>query len=199
MTKTILAGLLSYALVAPASAQSEVPAGTRFLVELRDKLEAHKVKRGKKFEARTLEALKGSDGRAIPAGAKLKGKVSYIEGNRMVLRFEEIQGPRGKEPVVATVVRVVGERHVEANAGREGEIRADSSRGRDAAIGALIVGGIGAAAGAAKGGGKGGAIGGAAGAATGAAIGAAAGGRELVLQEGARLELQLDRPLTFRS
>ncbi|MBI1955415.1 MAG: hypothetical protein HYS38_03380, partial [Acidobacteria bacterium] len=66
----------------PALASSEIPSGTRFLVELRDKLEAGKIKRGKKFEARTLEALEASDGSMIPAGAKLKGRVSYAEDNK---------------------------------------------------------------------------------------------------------------------
>ena len=192
------AAIVALSLGSTAAAQSEVPAGTRFVVELRNKLEARKVKRGKKFEARTVEALKARDGRVIPARAKLKGRVSHVEGNRMVLRFEEIQTPRGKEPVVATVVGVVGERHVRVEAGREGEIRGDSNRGRDAAIGALVLGGIGAAVGAQQGGAKGGAIGGGTGAAAGAAIGAAAGGRDLVLQGGTRLDLQLDRPLTFR-
>lgn len=179
------------------AAQSEVPAGVRFLVELRDRLEAHNVKQGKKFEAKTLEAVKAADGRMIPAGAKLKGRVAYSEHNRMVLRFEEIQTPRGKRPLVALVTGVVGERHVQVDAGREGEIRAESSRGRDAAIGALVVGGIGAAVGASQGGGRASAIGGASGAAAGAALGAAAGGRDLVLERGARIELQLERPLTF--
>ena len=198
MRQAVIAGILSWGLALPAAVQSEVPAGTRLMVELRDRLEGHKVKKGKKFEARTLEALKTSDGRYIPAGVRLKGRVGYAENNRMVLRFEEIETPRGKQPVVATVTQVVGERHIAADPNKEGEIRADSSRGRDAAIGALVVGGIGAAVGATQGGGKGGAIGGAAGAATGAALGAAAGGRELVLDKGARLELMLQRPLTFR-
>jgi hypothetical protein len=184
-------------LASAAGAQSQVPAGTRFLVELRNQLEAHKAKRGKKFEARTLEALTASDGRIVPAGAKVRGRVGFVERSRMVLRFEQIETPRGKQPLVATLARVVGERHVDVDPNREGEIRVESSRGRDAAIGAAVVGGIGAAVGAAKGGGRGGAVGAASGAAAGAAIGAAAGGRDLVLPEGARLELRLDRPLTL--
>ena len=196
-TLTVTAVVLG-SLALPTAGQSQVPAGTRFLVELRDTLKAHKSKPGKKFEARTLEALVAADGRLLPAGAKLKGRVSHAEDNRLILRFEEIQTPRGKEPLVATVTGVVGERHVRVETGHEGEIRAQSSRARDAALGALVVGGMGAAVGAKKGGGKGAAVGGASGAALGAAIGAAAGGRDLVLQEGARLELQLERPLHFR-
>jgi hypothetical protein len=193
----LTAGLL-LALMAPADlqAQSQVPVGSRFLVELRTKLEAKKVKRGKKFEARTLEAIQAADGRLIPAGRKLKGQVSYVEGNRMVLRFEEIDTGRGRRPIIATVTQVVGERNLRTDSGREGEIRAGSNRGRNAAIGAAIVGGAGAAIGATQGG-REAAIGGASGAAAGAAIGAAHGGANLVLDKGTRLELHLDRPLSL--
>jgi outer membrane lipoprotein SlyB len=93
------------------------------------------------------------------------------------------------------VTQVVGERDVRARADREGEIRADSHRGRNAAIGAVIASGAGAAIGATQGG-REAAIGAAAGAAAGAALGATRGGN-LVLDKGTRLELQLDRPLSL--
>jgi hypothetical protein len=180
-----------------ARADSEIPAGTRFVVELRDKLDANKVKRGKKFEARTVEALQSNDGRIFAAGAKLKGRVSYAEGNRMMLRFEQLEIEGQRVPMVASVSQVIGERGVERRPGQEGEIESPNHRGRDAAIGAGVGGGIGAAAGAAKGGGQGAAIGAGAGAALGALIGASQGSG-LVLQDGTRLELQLDRPLFIR-
>lgn len=193
-----LAGALG---LAPAvRAQSEVPAGTRFLVELRDKLDSEKVREGKKFEARTVEPIPAADGSTIPAWTKLKGEVSYARDNRMVLRFERIEPYGQKMPLVATVTHVVGEKGVSSKAGDEGEIKAAGHRGRDAAIGAVVLGGIGAAVGAAEAGGKGAAIGAGAGGATGAVIGAAAGGgKHLVLHEGTRIELQLDRPLEFHA
>lgn len=178
-----------------ALADSEVAAGTRFLVELQDKLEASKVKRGKKFEARTIEVLRASDGRWIPAGAKLKGQVTYVEDNKMMLRFERIETRRGKLPIVASVVQIQDEKDVKKSPGEEGEIQASGGRGKSATIGAIVGGGVGAAIGAKQGGGKGAAIGAGTGAAAGALIGAAAGGKDLVLHEGTRLELQLDRPL----
>lgn len=195
----LMLALGALAAAAPAAAQSEVPAGSRFLVELRDKLEARRVKPGKKFSARTLEALRAHDGRAIPAGAKLRGRVSHARDNELILRFEDIETPRGRVPLVATVVGVPGEKHVRAGAGKEGEISASSGRGKRAAIGAAVGAGAGAAIGASQGGGKGAAIGAGTGAAAGAVIGAASGGRDLRLEKGARLELQLDRPLHFRS
>lgn len=191
----LFAGALA---MAPALAgQSEVPAGTRFLVELRDKLEGKKIKRGKDFEARTLEALRASDGSVISAGAKLKGRVSSVQDNKMLLRFEQIETSRGRAPIVATVVNVIGEKDVRKKAGEEGEIRASGGRGKSTAIGAAVGAGIGAAVGASQAGQKGAAIGAGTGAAAGALIGAAAGGKDLVLEKGTRLELELDRPLVF--
>jgi hypothetical protein len=166
---------------------------------LRDNLDARKVHAGKKFEARTLEAVQATDGSYIPAGAKLKGQVSYVRDNKMILRFERMEFSGNKLPLVATVTGVVGEKDVQAQTGDEGEIKAQSHRGRNAAIGAVVLGGIGAAVGASQAGAKGAGIGAGTGAATGAVIGAASGGRDLVLTPGTRIELQLDRPLVFRS
>ncbi len=177
-------------------AQSEIPAGTKFMVELRDKLEPKKIKVGKKFDARTLEALHATDGSWIEADAKLKGRVSYVDGNRVVLRFEKLDTRRGWVPIVATVTGTVGERNLKV--GNEGEVKASTGRGKSAAIGAAVGAGVGAAVGASQAGGKGAAIGAAVGAGTGAVLGAAAGGREPVIHEGARLELTLDRPLVFK-
>jgi len=198
---TLLTAVLTFSSMllaaTPAAAQPEVPPGTRFLVELRDKLDAKKVKTGKKFDARTLEPLAADDGNIIPAWTKLKGRVSYVEDNKMILRFEQIETKRGKLPIVATVRGVVGEKHAKKKASEEGEVRAEGGRGKGAAIGAVIGGGIGATVGATQAGGKGAVIGAGTGAAAGALIGAAAGGRDLVLEKGTRLELELDRPLVF--
>lgn len=195
----LVAGLLAVfgfaAHPASAAVQSEVPAGTRFLVEMRDTLKAEKVKRGKKFEARTLEALPTADGRIIPAGAKLKGKVSYADDNELMLRFEEIRFAGQKQPIVASVLGVVGEKGVKSKVGKEGEIEGKGSRGKRAAIGAAVGGGIGTAVGVTKGGSRDTAIAAGSGAALGALIGAVAGGPELVLDKGTRIQLRLDRPL----
>ncbi|MGH9803877.1 MAG: hypothetical protein ACRD4D_01800, partial [Candidatus Acidiferrales bacterium] len=91
---------------------AEVPAGARFLVELRTKLDAKKVKPGKKFSARTLEAMRATDGSYIPPGAKLKGRVAHAEKRGLILRFEQIKAGRDYVPVIATVVGVLGEKKV---------------------------------------------------------------------------------------
>ena len=165
------------------------------MVELRDKIDAGRAKRGKKFEARTLEAIEAGDGRIISAGAKIKGRVSYAEGSRLMLNFREIEIHHETLPLVASVLQVRDENNVRVELGGEGEINTSTHRGRDAAIGAGIGAGMGAAAGAAKGGAQGAAIGAGVGAGLGAFIGAANSGGDVVLHDGTRLELQLDRAL----
>lgn len=194
---TLAFSLAGLPLLCAADQYSEVPAGTRFLVELGQTLAAKKLKAGAKFAARTVEVLQATDGSVIPAGARLYGRVTHIESDRMLLQVQQIEARRGKKvPLVATVAGVVGEKGVEAKS--EGEIRTGGSRAETAAIGAAVGAGAGAVVGAAKGGGKGAAIGAGTGAAAGALIGLAAGGKELVLERGTRLELVLDRALLFR-
>lgn len=182
-----------------AAGQSEVPAGTRFVVELEKKLDANKVKRGKRFEARTLEALQTADGRVIPAGSELDGRVGEVSKREMQLRFEEIHTPWGRTPLVARVVAVPDEKGVKATTDDEGDIQASGGgHKKHAVVGGLVGAGIGAAVGGATQGGasgvgKGAAIGGA----TGGLIGATKGGHRLVLERGARLEVELDRPLVL--
>jgi len=195
----LLAALVGSVPDAPAADlyYSEVPAGTRFLVELRTKLEGKKVRPGKKFKARTLEAINASDGTVIPAGAKLKGRVAYAQKRGMILRFERMKAGRDEVPVIATVVGVWGEKRVKKRTDREGEIEAKGGRGKNTAIGTAVGAGVGAGVGAATAGGaKGTAIGAGIGAGAGALIGAASGSESLVLRQGTRLEL--DRRLTFR-
>ena len=184
---------------AGAMQSSEVPAGTRFMVELRDKLEAREVKKGKKFEVRTLEALTASDGNQIPAGVKIKGRVTSVRNNEMVLRFEEIDTKNGKSPIIASVAGVAGEKDVKAKVGKEGEISSSGGRGKSAAIGSAVGAAVGAGIGAAKGGTANTVIGAGIGAGAGAGVGAAAGGRDLELTKGTRLDVVLDRPLSFKA
>ena len=200
---TVLLLVLSLIALSSISAlalqNSEVPAGTRFMVELRDKLEAREIKKGKKFEVRTLEALTAIDGNQIPAGVKIKGRVTSVSNNDMVLRFEEIDTKNGKSPIIASVAGVSGEKDVKAKVGKEGEISSSGGRGKSAAIGSAVGAAIGAGVGAAKGGSTNTIIGAGIGAGAGAGVGAAAGGRDLELTKGTRLDVVLDRPLSFKA
>ena len=172
--------------------------GTRILIELRTKLDADKTKRGKKFKAWTVEPIETEDGSVLPARSKIKGRVSHVRHNRMMLRFEEIKAGKTKAPLIATVVGVHGDKDVAKVTGKEGEIKTSGSRAKRAAIGAAIGAALGTAAGASKGGTKGAAKGAGAGAAAGAMVGALSADRQLTLHKGTRLEIELDRPLRFR-
>ena len=184
LASSLLVSLLFLTFAAPAViAQAEVAAGTRFMVELQNTLDTDRVHPGQRFEARTIDPLRLLDGGNIPHGARLRGRVVSVSDHKMLLRFERIDTGRDRMPIVATVIGVPSERHVKSYTNEEGEIRSSGGRGKRSGIGALIGGGLGDI------------IGAGAGAGTGALIGAASGGHDLVLQQGARLEVLLDRPL----
>ncbi len=177
----------------------EVPAGTRFLIGLKDKLDTGRDKAGMRFKAATLEPISTPDGFILPAGAEVRGHVSRVEPAgvtgraRLWLSFDDIQTRRGRAPLIADVVQVPGEHSVKQGDSKEGEIEArtsDRKRELEATAGGAAMG---AAAGAHHGG-KSAAIGAAAGAAAAFLI-ASGYGQELLLEKGAKLELELDRPL----
>ncbi len=138
----------------------------------------------------------------IPEGSVVLGSVARskragrIRGRaEMDLRLEQLELPDGQVfDLVATLAEL--DESEKETVGEEGEIVGQGSKKRDAAtIG--VGGGIGAAIGGiAGGGGKG--------AATGAGVGAAAGtaavlltrGRDIKLERGSELALQLDRAIT---
>ncbi len=193
----------------PSSAAGVAPAasvarGTRFLVRLEDKLSSKDHKQGKKFKVKTLEALTAVDGSVLPPGAEIRGHVSRVEQAgvtgraRLWLSFDDIKTRHGRLPMVASVAGVPGEHSVRAGDSREGEIESRTSKGAGELQATAAGAAIGAVAGASVKGGKGAMIG--------AAVGAAAGflaasgmTQEIRLDKGAKIELQLDRPLYLAS
>lgn len=179
----------------PATANT-IPAGTRFIIRLADKLDTSKVKVGKNFQAKLAEDLAAPGGAIIPRGKRVKGHVSAVDRGfhaRLLLSFDEVETQHGWMPLVATVTGVPGE-HAVKQSGSEGEIaRRGPSKGRmveSAAMGA----GVGALGGVAAGGSRGAAIG--AGVGGGAGLGAGLlTDRDLKLNKGQMLEVRLDRPL----
>jgi hypothetical protein len=177
----------------------EVSAGTRFLIGLRDKIDTGRDKAGKRFKATTLEPISTPEGFVLPAGAEVRGHISRVEPAgvtgraRLWLSFDDIKTRWGRAPLIADVAQVPGEHSVKQGDSKEGEIEArtsDRKRELEATAGGAA---IGAAAGAHHGG-KSAAIGAAAGAAAAFLI-ASGYGQELVLEKGAKLEIELDRPL----
>ena len=173
--------------------------GTRFVVLLDDKLDTAKLQRGKRFKAKLGDDLVAPDGSAIPRGQKVKGHVSDVEQGlhpRLLLSFDQIETQRGWIPLAATVTGVPGEHGVKQETGPEGEIETPGMDKRRAAEAAAVGAGVGTLGGLAAGGGKGAAIG----AAAGAGVGLGAGiltDRNIRLDKGTQLEVQLDRPLVI--
>jgi hypothetical protein len=180
---------------------STVPSGTRFLVRLEDDLSSKKHKVNRKFKVKTSEPLETASGLVLPPGAEIRGHLSRVEPAsatgraRLWLTFDEIRtpGPQKWTPIVARVATVPGEYSVRAGESKEGEIEARTTRGRDELEAAAAGAAIGAVNGASRRGKS---------AAQGALLGAAQGfliasgmGQELELKKGAKLELELDRPL----
>ncbi len=186
---------------APSLANYAVAPGTRFLVRLEDEITTRKFKENKKFKAKTLEPLEAGNGYVVPPGAEIRGHVSRIEPAsltgraRIWLTFDELRTKYGKLPIVADVVSVPGDHSVKSEPSKEGEIEARRSRGREELEAAAAGAAIGAATGAAAGrSGKSTGIGAAVGAAAGFLI-ASGMGHEVDLPKGAKLELELERPL----
>lgn len=177
--------------------RNAIPEGTRFVVLLQDKLDTHKVERGKRFQAKLAEDLVAPNGALVQRGRKVKGHVSDVEHGfspRLLLSFDQIDTGHGWIPLAATVTGVPGEHGVKQETGPEGEIARRGVDKKRAAEAAAIGAGVGVLTGAAVGGGKGAIIG----AAAGAGVGLGAGvltGRDLKLEKGTQLELRLDRPL----
>jgi len=183
----------------PLEAYGVAP-GTRFLVSLEDDLGTKGTQEKAKFRVRTLEPLQAGEGIYLPSGAVIEGHVSHVEPAgvtgraRLWLTFDEIRTKFGRLPIVAEVVSVPGDHSVRTKAGQEGLIEGRSSTQEDA--------GQAAAAGAAMGAVKGVKDKDKKEAAEGAALGALTAylmesgrGHELDLPKGAKLELELERPL----
>lgn len=178
------------------NAPNQIPEGARFLMLLDDKLETKKLEQGKRFKAKLGEDLVTPSGLVIPRGKKIKGHVSGVERGyhaRILLSLDSIESRHGWLPLVATVVGIPGEKG--ATIAKEGEIERKGVSKRRAVESAAIGAAVGAVGGAVAGGGRGAAIG----AAIGAGVGTGAGlltDRDLKLDKGTQLEVELDRALT---
>ena len=174
-----------------------IPEGSRFIVLLEDRLDTARIDRGKRFKARLGDDLVAPDGSLIRRGSKIRGHVSDVEQGlhpRLILSFEQIETRQGWVPLSATVTGVPGEHGLKPETGPEGEIERPPIDRQCAAEAAVVGAGVGTLAGAAAGGGKGAAIGAAAGAGAGLGAGILSD-RNIKLEKGTQLEVQLDRQL----
>jgi hypothetical protein len=179
-----------------------VAEGTKIAFALDEALSTKSHRAGDSFSGVVSRPLQIGGRVIIPEGSVVRGTVARskragrIRGRaEMDLRLEQLELPDGQVfDLVATLTEL--DESEKETVGEEGEITGQGSKKRDAAtIGGGA--GIGAAIGAiAGGGGKG--------AATGAGVGAAAGtaavlltrGRDVKIEQGSELALQLDRAIT---
>jgi len=180
-----------------------VPAGTRFLVALQDKLSTKEDKPGKRFSARTLEPLTSADGSVLAPGAEVQGHIDKVEPAektgraRLWLTFDDIQTRTGQKPLVAQLIDVPGVHSIRVAYDHEGEIVVGSSqrkREEEAVAAAALAG---AAPGVVARNPKEAAIGAGIGAVT-AFIVTSGLGQELTVDKDTKLELVLARPLALR-
>jgi hypothetical protein len=184
-----LAGLMSC--TAPCLAQSQIPAGTRFVVELEDKLDARKVQASQKFEAHTVEPLVANDGSSLPAGTKLRGEVVSLREDAMTLRFDSVDTPRGPQPLAATATRTLGDK----TSGQDTTPEKNDKKSAEGAHKAPVAAGSRGRLNAVGGGVKWFLVGGPESGSPGAGNGARSANKTQVLEKGTRLEVQLDQPL----
>jgi hypothetical protein len=177
-----------------------VAPGTKFLVSLEDNLGTKGTAERAKFKVKTLEPLEAGSGIYLPSGAEIEGHVSHVESAgttgraRIWLTFDEIHTKFGRLPIVAEVVSVPGEHSVKNKPGQEGLIEGRSSTQEDAAQAAAAGAALGAVKGVKDKDKKEAAEGAALGAIT-AYLVESGRGRELDLQKGVKLELELERAL----
>lgn len=178
-----------------ANNSNYIPEGTRFVALLDSKLETGKLQSGKQFKAKLGEDLMAPNGTSIARGSKIKGHVSSVDQGfhaRILLSFDSIETEHGWMPLAATVVDVPGEHGVKTD--NEGEIEKQGVHKTRVAETTVAGAAVGAGTGALAGGAHGALIG----AAAGAALGGTAGlltDRNMTLNKGQQLELQLDRAL----
>ena len=188
----------------PALVSVRVAEGTKIAFALDEALSTKTHRAGDSFSGVVSQPVQIGGRVIIPEGSVVRGSVARskragrIRGRaEMDLRLEQLELPDGQVfDLVATLTEL--DESEKETLGEEGEIVGQGSKKRDVAtIGGGA--GIGAAIGAiAGGGGKG--------AATGAGVGAAAGtaavlltrGRDIKLERGSQLALQLDRALTVK-
>jgi hypothetical protein len=185
-----------------ASSPNQVVQGTRFLIRLNDPLSTKESKAGDLFTAQTLDPIVSADGTGLAAGAEVRGHVDKVEAAgktgraRMWLTFDDIKTPDGWMPLVAMVDDVPGVHSVRVDFNREGEIEASAVKRQEAVQAAAAGALVGATPGVVSKNEKEAAMGAAAAAA--AAYMVAAGlGQEVTLEKSTKVEVILERPLTF--
>lgn len=172
----------------PAAEMMVIPAGTNVVTSLETRLTTGTNHTGDQFVATTTEPIVVDGRTAVPAGARINGVLSNVQGSgrvkgraHMTLAFQQIVGSEGK---------------VHAISAHPITLQADSGTGGDAAK--IAAGGIiGAVIGGISGGGKDAAIGTAVGAGAGTVLVLATKGDEIELDPGQKLNVHMTSPTSI--
>lgn len=189
----------------PASKKVIVPAETNIPVILRNQISTRSAYVGQSVYCETIFPITVDNQIVIPVGTYVKGSVTQvvrpgrIKGKaRLGIRFDSLIFPNGETLSLRSALSAAGTSGKEGFDRKEGRIKGEGTKGRDAQI-IAITGAQGAIIGAIAGRGKGVAIGGGAGAAAGLASVLLSRGKDLVLRRGTDLELVLLVPVELPS
>jgi len=187
----------------PPLKQITIPAGTQVLLHLKSPIDTKSAKVGDGVYCQTSFPVTQDNVAVIPAGTYVKGQIAEvkragrIKGRAEILfHFTTLIFPNGYTiDLPGALENAPGSRNSTV-ADKEGTVKADSQKGKDAGTVAKT-GATGAVVGAvATGSGKGAGIGGLAGAAVGLGQVLFTRGQDVRIDQGTALEMVLQRPLT---
>lgn len=187
----------------PAVKQITVPAGTQVLLHLKSPIDTKSAKVGDGVYCQTSFPVTQDNVAVIPAGTYVKGQIAEvkragrIKGRAEILfHFTTLIFPNGYTIDLPGALENASGSRNSTVADKEGTVKADSQKGKDAGTVAKT-GATGAVVGAvATGSGRGAGIGGLAGAAVGLGQVLFTRGQDVRIDQGTALEMVLQRPLT---
>ncbi|MSO22858.1 MAG: hypothetical protein EXQ58_06295 [Acidobacteria bacterium] len=184
------------AILAQATETYTVSDGTRIQVRLETTLNSKTHRSGDRFTAKVVEAIMIGGKEVIPAGTTVEGRVSEVKTagrvkgrSEMNLSYERLIFPNGVSETIVASLADLDETQKEEVDRKEGPIRGESSRKRDATE----------VAGGAAGGAKGSAIGAGVGGLIGLGDSMRREGKEIEIPAGTRQVIRLEQPLSVNS
>jgi hypothetical protein len=186
----------------PALRQITIPAGTQVLLHLKSPIDTKSAKVGDGVYCQTSFPVTQDNVAVIPAGTYVKGQIAEvkragrIKGRAEILfHFNTLIFPNGYTIDLPGALENAPGSQNSTVAYKEGMVKADSQKGKDAGTVAKT-GATGAVVGAVASGAKGAGIGGLAGAAVGLGQVLFTRGQDVRIDQGTALEMVLQRPLT---
>ena len=186
----------------PALRQITIPAGTQVLLHLKSPIDTKSAKVGDGVYCQTSFPVTQDNVAVIPAGTYVKGQIAEVKragrvkGRAEILfHFNTLIFPNGYTIDLPGALENAPGSQNSTVADKEGTVKADSQKGKDAGTVAKT-GATGAVVGAVASGAKGAGIGGLAGAAVGLGQVLFTRGQDVRIDQGTALEMVLQRPLT---